>query len=132
MTTLDLISPCLCGSKKPYQTCCHTFHVGAKTPETAEQLMRSRFTAYALHLEDYLLNTWAKSTRPGRFSFEEDLQWIKLKIIKTKQGKAGDEEGTVLFKAFYQSGEQKGHMTEKSRFERDENQQWVYVDGIVT
>ena len=49
--------PCPCTSKKPYDRCCGPYHSGGKVPETAEQLMRSRFSAYALGKADYLRTT---------------------------------------------------------------------------
>lgn len=127
---------CLCGSKKPYAECCQPFHKGEAFPATVEQLMRSRYSAYALHLKEYLLHTWDKTTRPGDFSFESGLQWRKLRIVKTKQGTEKDVKGMVVFRAEYEldgeSGIEKGVMTEKSRFKRDADGHWVYVSGEVS
>ncbi len=127
---------CLCGSKKSYAECCQPFHSGVAFPATAEQLMRSRYTAYALHLKDYILQTWDKTTRPGDFTFEVGLQWCKLRIVKTKQGTEKDAKGMVVFRAEYELdsefGSEKGVMTEKSRFKRDANDHWVYVSGEVS
>ncbi|MGC9386802.1 MAG: YchJ family protein [Hydrogenovibrio sp.] len=140
---------CLCGRKVPYRDCCEPFHLGRAWPETAEQLMRSRYVAYALHLKDYLLQTWDPSTRPSDFTFDENLHWQKLRILKTKRGRAQDNTGSVVFRAEYclkdgglngqpdrvdSSGSviEKGVMTEKSRFVRDHRQSgapWVYLDG---
>jgi SEC-C motif-containing protein len=129
-------SLCPCGSKKPYAECCQPFHQGEAFPATAEQLMRSRYSAYALHLKDYLLQTWDKTTRPGDFSFESGLKWCKLRIVKTKQGGAQDGKGMVAFRAEYEldteSGVEKGVMTEKSQFRRDDEGHWVYVSGEVS
>lgn len=118
---------CLCGSKQPYSNCCQPFHLNQAEAPSAEKLMRSRFVAYALHLDDYLAKTWSKTTRPGDFSFENDLIWTRLRIVKTQKGHAEDETGTVTFKAFYEVDGQKGLMTEKSRFVREEGR-WVYLD----
>ena len=59
--------PCLCGSLKSYETCCQRWH-GGETPGDAEALMRSRYAAYVLKLEDYLLATWHPRTRPPSLS----------------------------------------------------------------
>ncbi|PLA74354.1 hypothetical protein CYQ88_06600 [Hydrogenovibrio sp. SC-1] len=122
---------CPCGSKKTYSNCCEPFHLGQATAQTAEALMRSRYSAYVLENETYLLKTWAKTTRPGQIPFEKGLVWTKLRVIKTQKGQATDTEGKVWFKAYYQQADQKGVMSEKSFFIRDEQSQWVYVNGEV-
>ena len=122
---------CPCGSKKPYSNCCEPLHLGAANAQTAEGLMRSRYSAYVFENEDYLLKTWAKTTRPGQISFEKGLIWKKCRVIKTKQGQASDQQGQVWFKASYQVADQSGVMNEKSVFIRDEHSHWVYVNGEV-
>lgn len=54
---------CPCGSGFPYDKCCGKYHAGAAAP-TAEALMRSRFSAFVLRDEDYVLRTWDPDTRP--------------------------------------------------------------------
>lgn len=120
---------CPCGSKHPYADCCERYHSHQAWPQTAEQLMRSRYSAYALRLTDYLLDTWEKSTRPGRFDIEDDLTWIKLRVLKTRKGAQSDKEGWVWFKADFMAHEEKGSLREKSYFLRDENGHWQYVSG---
>jgi len=123
---------CLCGSQQTYTDCCKPYHKQTKTPDTAEKLMRSRFSAYELHLTDYLLFTWDKITRPGKLEYTPGLHWTKLSINGRKKGRKKDAEGWVTFAAFYQtdSGE-KGCMHEKSYFKKDETGLWKYVDGEV-
>ena len=120
---------CLCGSNKKYQDCCQPFHLKKAFPETAEQLMRSRYVAYALHLKTYLIETWAEVSRPAEFEFENGLSWQRLQIDKTQQGRKKDKTGWVTFTAYYQVGLERSSMTEVSRFIRDKNQHWVYLDG---
>lgn len=122
---------CLCGSKKAYSNCCEPLHLGQASAQTAEALMRSRYSAYALENEAYLLRTWAETTRPGQIAFEKGLVWTKLRVIKTQKGQVNDIEGKVWFKASYQLADQKGVMSEKSFFVRDAQSQWVYVNGEV-
>lgn len=122
---------CPCDSKKAYSNCCQPYHLADDYPVSAETLMRARYCAYVLELEDFILNTWSKSTRPGTFAFEKGLKWDRLRIVKTQKGHAQDIVGKVSFKAFYQMGEDKGVMRETSQFERDENHHWVYVTGDV-
>lgn len=138
MTQMHLAkdSGCLCGSGKIYGECCQPFHLGQAWPATAEQLMRSRYVAYALMLEDYLQTTWAKSTRLGSLDLEPNLVWTQLEIVDTQAGMPFDETGKVHFIAHYQvkQGNQvleSGKMEEISRFERDAAHHWVYLDGKV-
>ena len=51
---------CPCGTGQSYVDCCGALHSGARTAATAEQLMRSRYSAFAVSDEDYLLRTWAE------------------------------------------------------------------------
>lgn len=122
---------CPCGSKKPYTNCCEPLHLGQATAQTAEALMRSRFSAYVSENEGYLLKTWAKSTRPGHIAFEKGLVWKKLRVLKTQKGQPNDSEGKVWFKASYQLDGQAGVMSEKSAFIRDDQGDWVYLNGEV-
>lgn len=120
---------CLCGSGQNYRLCCLPFHTRRAYPETAEQLMRSRYTAYALHLKNYLLETWDVSTRPGELEFENGLAWKSLTISHCKKGRLKDKRGWVTFTAFYQVGLDRAELQEKSYFIRDAQGYWCYVDG---
>lgn len=107
-----------------YESCCGRYHAGEPAP-TAEALMRSRYTAYALDLVPYLLATWHVSTRPKVLQQEPGLVWYMLKI--TGATEAGDT-ATVTFSA---RSRLLGHthvLTETSRFVR-EGGRWFYVDG---
>jgi len=109
--------------------CCQPYHLTNSYPETAEQLMRSRYVAYAMQLKPYLFVTWAEVTRPAEIEFENGLSWQSLTIVSTKKGRKKDRQGWVTFTADYQVGLERGSMTEKSHFIRDEEGHWVYVDG---
>lgn len=99
---------------------------------TAEQLMRSRFTAYAQHNEDYLLATWDQSKRPDSidFSKEDNVEWTHLEIIGRKKGGEQDSKGIVEFKAYYLMDGEEYAMHEISRFVKKEGK-WFYLDGMV-
>lgn len=120
---------CLCGTGLSYGECCLPFHDKRVFPQTAEQLMRSRYSAYALHLKTYVLDTWNRATRPAHFEFEQGLCWHQLIINGRKKGREKDQEGWVTFTALYQLGPDRGQMQEKSHFVRDEEGAWSYVDG---
>jgi SEC-C motif-containing protein len=121
---------CPCGSNVKYVDCCFGFHDKRSYPQTAEQLMRSRYSAYVLHLKSYLLETWAISTRPGQLEFENGLSWQSLTINSLKKGRLKDQQGWVTFTACYQIGFDQLSFQEKSYFNRDSNGQWCYVDGL--
>ncbi len=90
---------------------------------TAEQLMRSRYSAYTLCDEAYLLKTWHSTTRPPSLSFSGSPQWRGLKIVASA-------ESTVEFIARYKVNGKAEKMHEKSHFIR-ENGEWLYLDGEV-
>lgn len=50
-------SPCPCGSEKSYGRCCRRFHSGQSSPQGAEELLRSRYSAYAHRLPSYIMRT---------------------------------------------------------------------------
>jgi SEC-C motif-containing protein len=64
LQAIDTLTPCPCGNNAGYARCCGPLHDGA-VAQTAEMLMRSRYSAYVLKREDYLLATWHPSTRPA-------------------------------------------------------------------
>jgi SEC-C motif-containing protein len=96
---------------------------------TAEQLMRSRFSAFAVGDPGYLLRTWHSSTRPSRLSFDPQQQWLRLEIIGTDRGGLFDATGTVQFAAHYRERGRPGVLREHSRFVREQGR-WMYLDGL--
>ncbi|GGT95878.1 YchJ family protein [Streptomyces lateritius] len=121
-------APCPCGRTAAYGECCGRFHTGATTAPTAELLMRSRYSAFVVRDEAYLLRTWAPETRPGDIDFDPSLRWTGLEIRDTADGTAFHQAGTVTFLARYTQGGEPGSLHERSRFRRHEGV-WVYVDG---
>lgn len=122
---------CPCGSSIAYTECCGLFHSGEEKPVTAVALMRSRFTAYALHKANYLLNTWDATLRPTSIDFSDDnINWLRLEIVNTKKGGAPDSKGTVEFKAYYSQQGEECVMHEVSKFIKHEGR-WFYLDGLV-
>ncbi|WP_042363863.1 YchJ family protein [Streptacidiphilus neutrinimicus] len=128
--TTSTTGPCPCGSGKPYASCCGPFHAGTAQAPTAEQLMRSRFSAFARHDAPYLLRTWAPETRPTSLDLDHRLRWQRLEILSTTEGGPFHQEGTVEFRAHYREGKSTGALHEHSRFRRDHGA-WVYVDGDI-
>ena len=123
---------CPCGSGVPYTQCCAPYHTGTATAPTAEALMRSRYTAFALGLSDYLLATWHPDTRPADLTPDTPpLRWLGLVIHAHHAGQATDTTGTVQFTARYKAGGRAGRLTETSRFVRLAGR-WVYLEGDVS
>jgi len=117
-----LAPECPCGSGSPYDACCGPLHRGVREAETVEELMRSRYSAYALGEVDHVFRTWHPRTRPEIVA-PDTLTWTGLTIH-------GSGEDWVDFTASYE-GSVTGSMREHSRFERRRGR-WVYVDGDVT
>lgn len=118
---------CPCCSGKTYENCCEPFHLAKENPENPEQLMRSRYTAFAKVLTDYLVETTHFSTQ--KLHDAKDIEdwaksnkWLKLEIVFAKDDK-------VRFRAFYQ--DQKGDIYEHDELStfKQENGKWFYVDG---
>ena len=123
--------PCPCGSGQVLAACCGRFHGGLPAP-TAEALMRSRYSAYVLALEPYLLGSWHPSTRPASLELQADsgqTKWLGLKVIRSQS--LDDDRAVVEFVARYRIGGGSAvRMHETSRFVREEGR-WYYIDGEV-
>ncbi|BEV18033.1 SEC-C domain-containing protein [Herbaspirillum sp. DW155] len=128
----DKSGPCPCGQPS-FEKCCGRFLSGGEIPATAELLMRSRYTAFALRDEAYLRATWFPDTLPEEeLTSETDVKWIGLDIRK-HQHASGSDEATVEFVARFKVGGKAHRLHEISNFVRqpDESGQarWYYVDG---
>ena len=122
---------CLCGSGQNYEDCCGPLHSGQYKAVTAEQLMRSRYTAYAMGKARYLIDTWDKSMLTENVNLSEgQVEWSRLEIVSRKMGGSRDRKGLVEFKAYFQFNGEEHEMHETSRF-RKVDDRWVYVDGLV-
>lgn len=88
--------------------------------------MRSRYTAYVLQLEDYLLQTWHADTRPAALNLAEDLpaKWLGLQVRHTKT--MSESTATVEFVARYKIGGKAERLHELSQFVRLEDR-WYYL-----
>ena len=115
---------CPCGLPARYGACCGRFHSGDAAP-TAELLMRSRFSAFAVGDEAYLRRTWDPTTRPRRLALDPRLRWTRLEILDVTGGGPDDAAGTVEFRAHHTAGV----LHERSRFARTAEDRWLYVTG---
>lgn len=137
--------PCPCGGAD-YATCCGRYHNGApapdaltlieplairvgrqQTPANSLVMMRSRYSAYVLKLEVYLLASWHDSTRPAALDLATDnTKWTGLEIRKHNAESA--DRATVEFVARYKIGGRAARLHEVSRFVREDGK-WFYLDG---
>ncbi|MFJ1703699.1 YchJ family protein [Kitasatospora sp. NPDC088346] len=122
-------SPCPCGLPAAYRECCGRLHRGEAEAVTAEQLMRSRFSAFAVHDAAYLMRSWDPETRPPEVELDGRLRWVRLEILGRTDGGAFHVEGTVSFRAHFTDRGETGSMEENSRFRRYEGR-WVYLDAL--
>ena len=131
--------PCPCLSGGSYEICCEPLHRGEQQAATAEQLMRSRYSAFAFAEVDYLIATHSASETPMARHRKElheschEMRWLKLKIMAVQAGGVDDLEGTVAFEATYQAGGQRSVMKELSLFQRRDRDckgDWLYIKAL--
>ncbi len=134
--TKDPNFQCPCSSGKPYIHCCGIYHQG-KAPETAQELMRSRYSAYALNNVDYIvrtthprhpavsqnLNVWKEAIL--KFSMTTDFERLEVLDVKEEHDRA-----TITFIAHLKHGDEDATFTERSYFAKVDGV-WFYVNGDV-
>tara|TARA_R110002073_G_scaffold65940_2_gene164365 strand:- start:68 stop:472 length:405 start_codon:yes stop_codon:yes gene_type:complete len=132
MNTKSMPCPCGCsrvkakplgiqrrGDNKEYANCCGRYLDDGEAAPTAELLMRSRYTAYTLGREDYLLATWYHSTRPASLEVASEAhnKWLGLKVKRHEQLES--DRALVEFVARYKVGGRTYRLHEISRFVRE-------------
>ena len=125
---------CPCG-KNDYAMCCEPFHLGQKTAQNAEELMRSRYSAFAKHNIDYLVQTTALGQQPHldvpairQWSLQN--KWQKLEVIQ-HVAQVNKHHALVEFKAYYHDGIKDQEHHESSYFVFYQNQ-WYFLDPTLT
>ncbi len=127
---------CFCGESKPFSECCEPIIKGEKPAQTAEQLMRSRYSAYATVEPKYLMQTTHLSLLKNQNeadirAWAEENKWQKLEVISSQKGQAADTRGEVEFKAYFIDYEGKSQVHhEKSTFLKEAGK-WFYSSGII-
>lgn len=131
----DSSSPCPCCSGASYETCCRPFHDRSRIPSSALELMRSRFSAYALDLPHYIIAT----THPASPHYRNDLEAWKQQLslfsqntsfqrLAVLQSQEKALQATVTFTATLEQEGQDASFTEKSYFEKLSGR-WYYRGG---
>lgn len=125
---------CACGTGKSFDVCCGPFIEGTARPETAELLMRSRYTAYTKGDIGYIKRTSAPETHKdfddgAAKEWADSAEWKGLKILSVEKGGPEDKKGVVEFMATYhQDGKTLEHH-EVSKFRKKPDGTWLFVDG---
>jgi len=125
-----IIMNCPCGRSKEYKDCCALPHQHIGNAITAEDLMRSRFTAFTQADGEYLTLSHHSSTRPENsneiVSWAKSVKWLNLEIINKTGGNENDIDGTVEFKAHFKERGKKRFIHENSKFVREYGK-WAYL-----
>ena len=125
---------CPCGLEAKYEECCEPVIKGTQKAETAVQLMRARYSAYAKVEADFLyesLHPDKKSSHDAEQTMDwaEKSQWNKLEILRTEQGEATDEKGYVEFVAHYTVKGERARHHELATFVKSDGD-WFFDDGV--
>lgn len=125
---------CPCGSGQTYENCCQPLIQGEKQAETAEALMRARYTAHVKTEVDFIFNTTdpAKQESVDRkqvTSWSKNSEWLSLKITAVEGGGPQDDQGTVEFTARYREKNKSAvEHREIAEFGRKDGS-WYFIDG---
>ncbi len=123
---------CRCGSGLPYEVCCGRYIEGSEKPTAALDLMKSRYSAYALGKGAYLVRTTVKENRYEADAalideFSQNSEWLKLEIVQDSED---DTNAMVEFKAYYRDDDAIKLHHEKSTFVKEEGD-WMYEAGLL-
>jgi SEC-C motif domain protein len=124
---------CPCGTGLDFNRCCGPIIEGLKQAESAESLMRARYTAYTRVATHFLRESLHPDHRDEHdaesvHAWAEDSQWHGLEIISSQDGGPGDETGTVEFACEFTHEDELRRHHERARFARHEGV-WYFVDG---
>jgi SEC-C motif-containing protein len=123
---------CPCGSKLDYDKCCESIILKKIKANSPEQLMRSRYSAYALQHSTYIFDTYAKASKINQSLYDIDIwaketKWLNLTIIASSEFR-NVSKPTVEFEAIYKNGGVLYKMKESSTFTKEDDF-WRYVEG---
>ena len=126
------MAQCLCGSGRNFDECCGPVIAGSK-PDTAEALLRSRYTAFAMGNTDYLVDTLTSDIRDSfdqveAYNTAADAKWQSLEIRRIIEGGIDDETGSIEFVAKFRLRDEQRLHHELSKFRREDGQ-WRCAGG---
>ena len=127
-------APCPCGSEIPLQQCCGRFHDGQQ-PANAEMLMRSRYSAYALGLVDYLVQTTLPAQQAGLdrqaiSAWSLNSEWLGLEVESHEPQGGNPAHAYVTFVAHWRDAQGEHSHRERSAFV-EHNGHWFFIDPTV-
>ena len=125
-----MVDACPCGLGE-YASCCQPLHLGQAVAKTAQQLMRSRYSAFAKHDANYIQKTTALGQQSALdmaaiSEWAQANQWLKLEIVEANE-KLDKKHAMVEFKAHYHDGEQAQTHHERSFFVQHDSL-WYFLD----
>lgn len=129
------MAACPCGSEKSYADCCEPLISGEQPAQSAEALMRSRYSAYVKYAIDYLCDT-LHPEKQSDFNRKESEQWasqsewISLEILRTENGMPQDQSGIVEFIARFRKKDKTINYHEVAEFIKKDNR-WYFWDSMV-
>ena len=124
---------CPCGSTHRLDQCCLPVIQGKKRADTAEQLLRARYTAFVTGDIDFILTshhskTRAEIKREEVEDWSKNSKWLELKIIQVEGGQSTDTQGNIIFGAYYEAEGKNHEHLEKSFFEKEKGE-WKFLDA---
>jgi SEC-C motif-containing protein len=132
------VTLCPCGSSLEFSQCCEPFHLGQKAAQTAEQLMRSRYSAFAVGNIDYIVQTTVPAQQklldvPAITAWSQQNQWLGLEVLK-QVAKIGKCHAQVEFKARFKdknnsAAAEQTHQELSAFVQHD--QRWYFLDPTV-
>lgn len=123
---------CPCSSQTSFENCCSPILEG-EPAQSAEQLMRARYTAYTQVNMDFIEKTHDPSTvkktnMEENKAWAEQTEWTGLEILQTEQGQADDDWGKVEFRAHFKANGEPGTHHEVSEFNKKKGS-WYFTTG---
>jgi SEC-C motif-containing protein len=127
------MEPCPCGSGQTYEECCQPLIQGNRQAQTAEELMRARYSAHVKTEIDFIFDTTEagqrdKVDRKQVINWSKNAQWLGLEILNTEAGGPEDDAGTVEFTAHYREKGKRMEHREIAEFKKSDDR-WYFVDG---
>ena len=134
MSNQTTINKCFCGSDDTFKQCCKPIIDRTQPAPTAQDLMRSRYSAYVIVASQYLIDSTHISQRANYSktdieAWAKESHWQKLEIIECKKGLFDDLVGEVEFKAYYRNSKNIIQIHHEKSVFRKENGDWFYVSG---
>lgn len=123
---------CFCGKSKAFFECCQPYILGVSLPSTAEELMRSRYSAFSTGSLAYLIQTTHPECRDAGLAnsimgwISQVSSWDRLEILSARKGGPKDDRGWVEFRVYFHQNGVPQIMKENSEFSRVEGR-WVYL-----